>query len=681
MRKYQLNRAGYFLFLNLAIISAVLIGLKIFSIIDQNIFLSKNTLSVILIASITATIVFKSNLDDLRNRNGQFIDSIFQASPYFFLSILIILAVNQFLKIDFITQRNIILTALGVAFGFLAFYKNRDKIEKDLEDEKQKEEDEEKRRYDNFPYKFPTLSRVWGLNGIVRWMYKEGWFYSVGLILIVALGFVLRIWKFNNLGLAFDEVFQVFSANSLNDGFLPSMGNGLYLRGILISYLGFFISNIGFDSLVAVRIPVVLAGILIIPLVYVISKKIGITKKYSLLVATLVCLELMLIQFSRISRFYLISTLAILFFLLLFLSLKKPKILPLIILTIFSFLSEISITIFLVASLFTTYFIVNIKNLKEDKKYLFSILIIILSLLIFFFFYMLIYQSTFLDRILTLNLEANYLHKYVYWLFSVYPHYVLLAFVGLITTLKRGNNKKFIPIFFFIFLMILLAINLLDYNYTIRSFIVLIPVMFLASIKGLSSISRIVPKILTITFAALMIFSLIYDLKDLPINYGDKYNMEKIMYEKLPIVLDWENPSIYIRDHYEEGDILVSHAVNPYFLYYYIDKKPDLSVRHIGTSRYVNGTYYDQFSEIRVIDNSDDLDSFIKESLDNGKRVWVLSSGVNWGVDNPFYEKYFGKPIILEAPTQITDYLRIQQDNLEYIGKDNMTRIYLFKGK
>ncbi len=679
MRKEQAYKSTYILFLNLAIVSLALLILSQFQIIQIPRFFTSTLLFFIVIFSISLSILYKSKLNHFHNRSTHFMDSFFQTSPYFFLAILITLAINQFLKLDFITERNTHIIILGVAFGFFSFYANRNKIERELEDEKQREESKEQQRANDFAYKFPRISRVWGLRSVVKWMYKEGWGYSVGLILIVAVGFVLRVWKILNLGLVYDEVFQVFSVNSINSFLIPHLGDGLYLRGILISYIGFALSRLGFTEILATRIPVTLAGIIILPLIYFISKRVGLLKRYALLVTLLASLELMLVQFSRISRFYLLSTLILLLFLFLFLSRKKPKMLPLIILITFSFLSEISLAIFIFASVFVAYFTVNLRNLKEDKKYMFSFLIIILFLLTFFFFYMVTYQSTFLDRILTFNLEANYLQKYISWLFSSYPHYILLILGGLIVFLKSRREKMFISIFFLTFLSILFATNLLDYNYTIRSFIVLIPIMLVISILSLNYLSKIVPKTLIVFVTILIIFSLIYDLKYLPLNYGDKYHPEKIMYEKLPIVLDWENPSIYIKDRYEEGDILISHAVNPYFLYYYVGEIPHLSVRHIGTSRYINGSYYDQFSEIRVVDDTKDLEIFIQESLDAGKKIWLLSSGANWGIDNPFYEKYFGKPITLEAPVQITDYLRIQEDSLAYVGKDGLTKVYLFQ--
>src|SRR3989344_4912344 len=104
---------------------------------------------------------------------------------HLFILLLIVIAVNQFAKIEQVTALLPELTALAIGSGFLTFYINRDRVEKELEDEKAKEEREEAKRKQEFSKKFPTIAKIPVFRSIVKWMYKEGWVYSLGLILIL----------------------------------------------------------------------------------------------------------------------------------------------------------------------------------------------------------------------------------------------------------------------------------------------------------------------------------------------------------------------------------------------------------------------------------------------------------------------------------------------------------------
>jgi len=189
----KIYKSFYLFLLNLGIVSLVLFALHKLSLLRVDLIFNESWLFAILIFSFTFCIAVKDKLNRsgyLTNRN---IETIFEVSPYFFLSILVILAVNQFLKLDFLTSRNFHIVVLGIAFGFLAFYKNRDQIENDLESEKRKEQLEEGRREDEFDYKFPRINRIWGLRRIVKWMYVEGWWYVLALIVILTIFTLIKL--------------------------------------------------------------------------------------------------------------------------------------------------------------------------------------------------------------------------------------------------------------------------------------------------------------------------------------------------------------------------------------------------------------------------------------------------------------------------------------------------------
>src|SRR3989344_6348353 len=98
--------AAYLLFLNLGVISLLLFVLNNLTSLRFDFILSSAWFFSIGIFSLMISVVCKAKVDLARYRQNQLIESIFEISPYFFLSVLIILAVNQFLKLEFIISRN-----------------------------------------------------------------------------------------------------------------------------------------------------------------------------------------------------------------------------------------------------------------------------------------------------------------------------------------------------------------------------------------------------------------------------------------------------------------------------------------------------------------------------------------------------------------------------------------------
>jgi len=73
--------------------------------------------------------------------------------------------------------------------GFFTIFLNKEKIEKTKEEEKNNEILEGQKRKDEFPRKYPKINKIPLLRNLIRWMYREGWFYSV-LLIIVCFSFL-----------------------------------------------------------------------------------------------------------------------------------------------------------------------------------------------------------------------------------------------------------------------------------------------------------------------------------------------------------------------------------------------------------------------------------------------------------------------------------------------------------
>ncbi|HMP19279.1 MAG TPA: glycosyltransferase family 39 protein [Candidatus Paceibacterota bacterium] len=119
---------------------------------------------------------------------------------YLFLFGLLLLTYLNFGKLPYsiwISQYITHITILTVLFGSITFWRNREKVEKEIEEEKNNEELIEQKRKEEFPTKFPRINKIPVLRSFVRWMYKEGWFYG-GILITSIICFILTRLPFLN---------------------------------------------------------------------------------------------------------------------------------------------------------------------------------------------------------------------------------------------------------------------------------------------------------------------------------------------------------------------------------------------------------------------------------------------------------------------------------------------------
>lgn len=178
----------------------------------------------------------------------------FELPKYIFLFLLLIVTISSlkfefinkiaFMKafIDFLKGYQLWLTIITIAFGALTFWMNKDVVENGIEKEKEDEESAEKRRLSEFDKKFPRLKwfdldygirKAWKekryavavLRTLVspfvwlarlpyivgKWMHKEGWWFSLGLMMIVILAFFIFSYHLGSYDFQSDE-YQVVGA-------------------------------------------------------------------------------------------------------------------------------------------------------------------------------------------------------------------------------------------------------------------------------------------------------------------------------------------------------------------------------------------------------------------------------------------------------------------------------------
>jgi hypothetical protein len=150
--------------------------------------------------------------------------------------------------IDNLSKYSFPLTSLTIALGFLLFYFNREKIQEETEKEENEEKLAEEKRLQEFPQRFPIINRIPLLCNFIKWMYKEGWVFSIVLItvLIIFTGIKVLMPLFYT-GSYIDEYYHIFSSISLfEEGkFAQFTADGIlgYRRGAPITFLvGLFFS-------------------------------------------------------------------------------------------------------------------------------------------------------------------------------------------------------------------------------------------------------------------------------------------------------------------------------------------------------------------------------------------------------------------------------------------------------
>lgn len=228
---------------------------------------------------------------------------------HFFLGMLLIVALQSIFPQPSLEWARTPVMIAAVVLGVVTFYLNRDKLG-EIEDEARQEEVEEKRREVEFGAKYPRINRVWGVRWVVRWMYKEGWWYSVGLILIIFVGLCLRIILAKYMIITIDEA---QFTHSVSLGWVKYNQIGTTLSGAtyhrteiynLLNTIPYYFVD---SPLLKLRLfNIIIFSIITIPL-YSIIKKIFKNKKVALLSIFLISINWYIIATTITARSYFIA--------------------------------------------------------------------------------------------------------------------------------------------------------------------------------------------------------------------------------------------------------------------------------------------------------------------------------------------------------------------------------------
>jgi hypothetical protein len=592
----------------------------------------------------------------------------FRVVPYLFLLMLLIISINQFWKNPFINAQMMRITILAITFGAVTFWRNRGRVENEIEKEKEDEEKSESKRYAEFDKKFPRISRIWGIKHFVRWMYKEGWWYSGALIGIVILGFVLRVWNLGKLGFWVDETQSIAAARSLLEIGQPIYaGNLLYLRAFLytlLNSLSIFFFGLGEFS---IRIVPVLFGTAIIFLTYFILREV-VSKRYALLGAILIALSDFAILYSRYNRFYIALTffVPLLIFLYYKFFFKKQGnkffyLLVICAILIPGFDSKAIIFLPII-------FLINIflkRDIFRNKKFW---VFCFLSLLSFSTFYYIESKGilpegstqayvpiSFLPGVVSEMIYPHWDNFFFSFLYNFYPIVFVLVLLGLVYFLvKKPNNLRdsfsliiIVYLFFNLLFLAKYATNIQFFHWDQRHISFLFSLFIFSGVIVLNYFSKILK---TKVFKILLILSLVLAIINISginsvinTNYGDSLlgtNLQVMGAETSRG--DYKTPYDYVNANYLAKDIIIDTENN--FALIYLNHSVDFI--------------------LDVDDNSSRLSALIS----NNSRVWIIDITYNM-------ERYHAK----YRWGGIYNFLESNKDHIIYYGLDNKTRVYLFE--
>ncbi len=544
---------------------------------------------VVFVNTLWIALKIKKIPEDKREKNP-----LIYIFSYLFLLTLIIFTANQFLKNQTITDWIPHLTALSIGFGFLTFYSHRNKVEKEIEDEKTKEEDKEKKRKEEFDKKFPRINKIWGLRSIVKWMYKEGGGYSLALIGIVVLGFLLRIWNLDYL--QGSDNFNLISAKALYQG-----NNIIYNRNLDLTYLIFLSFKTFGLSLASSKIPTVIIGTTSILLIYFLGKNID--KKTGIFSAILLAISPVAIEKSTWVREYCFNFLILLVVILFFsykykinkkeYSLKDVKrfvmnsIICLIILGGYCFLSK-NTTFSLVLLIVGTYFMILFNRIYKNTNLKYKKQISILSLLLLFLIPIIIGVSGNFYK--TFGFEPDWLRIFfdpniqfpMQWFSgaTLLAPFFISAFIIGFFLYKDSQIKEWYFIFFYIVLLFVFKFNNhLSYLPSRYLFVIYIYylLLFSVTISCIIKLVKIAYKKSVAKIFLLILFVLFAQISYLNILHGTQHDLQQIWIDGKTVT------SLGTRDYYFEICIflesrgvnnqttVIVEGENPFFIEWYFN--------------------------------------------------------------------------------------------------------------
>ena len=637
-----------------ALLFIFILLLRFFNLIPG--YWGNKTIYLFFISLISGTIFLGWEISEDKNTIKEDSPLVLLVSSLFII-FLTLVVLNEFFVISFLRNFKLELVSVSIALGALTFYANHngvmDKFQKENDDESELE-NERKRDFSN---NFPTLSKIPILRIFFKWMYKEGWIYSVGLILILVVAFSLRIYNVGKLGLTVDESWAYTAGESLiKEGSFMFRGAFSYYRGwtysILVA-LSFFFFGISEFSL---RLPGVILGTLTIIPLYLLTKEFT-NKKLALIASIFLALFTWHIFYSRWARHYILASFFMvysIYYTYLFFKTSRKKYSVYSILT--TGLVVITVKELILLPLFYIGVFILYRNLKiklKDISLIFSYLVpcgitlLIPEKSIIVATQIGVQPEPLLYKAFAWILNwANYQDYKLYFIDIIYNSYpTLLVFILIFTFLAISKiDKVKSPIIAPLFIFILMNIIGRGKTWSIRQMSFLFPIFIFYLVICLAFLSKKRLLVGLIIFLTIVNSFNLYALYS--INYGTPVKGSIFELTSAENTYpDYKNPANFVLDNIQEGDVVISD--------------PSLSRTYLPTN----------LSLFSLNDFDEDRDILmISEITVNHDRVWFINSIIN---DERFHFK--------NRKGKVRQFLENNEERIVFIGKDNISKVYLFE--
>jgi len=568
--------------INLFSLSLLLIMLNFFTSVKVNSFISMETTTIVLFIgfSIWAVLIEKTLIKKI--------------SSFIFFILLSIISVNPLLHIDFLPYQY--LTIATISFGVVFFWNQRS-LESEKDDYKNK---------------------------------KPGWEEILFIIIILVIGFIIRVVSLSSNSLAIDELYSgEVARNIAENGIFFKMPGGIeyFNSPISILFTSFFIKIFGFNEF-SMRLFGVIIGTAILALFYFFSKRF--TNRGIAIISTIyLTFNWYILGMSRTSRGYNLLIFLVLFLFLLsdskwFLeNIKKASLIfGITLITIFSIRTPYLIT--LLPCLGLIYFNIQDESKVRKRKMLNYILYVIFILTLVTTTVFILdpnIKDFFLGFIIqNLILEFSFSTEQFLFFYSMMPLFVVLIPMFIVSLIKKVNKKNNVIIGFF-FLIILLTSTVfksrnIDPRYTYFLFILIIP-FWIKSIKELfnSLINNKRYTYIAITLGLVILlmlhpFTLVYASNFNGLTPNSKIN--------------WEEGCNYIKENLKEGDVIMGNM--PFNTKFYCGKI-DYWIRQ-REIEWFSYPIYDKNNNIvnwvEGYSGSQNINYLQLKKLLDEKRVWII---------------------------------------------------------
>ncbi|MCK5509946.1 glycosyltransferase family 39 protein [Candidatus Parcubacteria bacterium] len=493
-----------------------------------------------------------------------------------------------------------------------------------------------------------------------RWVHKEGYRYSLGLIILSFSGLLLRIYNIKLQKLWIDELISLSAINNIINSGIPSLPSGvMYTRNIFFHYLLAFIKILFNTEDIKLKIISVIAGFLTIIFVYIFTKKI-LNKKVAIISSLLITFFNFEIAWSRQIRAYMLLQFAIILCVFVYSRLKKNVSLKNLLLFLFSAIFTVSVSligIIIVCILILDFFIEK-KNrtkllhlIKKNTK---------LFILIFFIFSLFMYAGNIFSAIIFISHSIlnpiNNTHNYIKLFNSFFPYlYVLMPF--LLLTLIFSFNKFIKTIYFYIILILSLTFFIIEaswlrYLTCALPFLIIISSFFIHILYIIYCQKK--NKFINILF--FIFFLTPFFISDLSLFPQNNYQIQE---PQTNFKLSYE----YIYKNIKSSDTVISITTGNIPAHYYLKEKFILNKNYIFTllldkqkkayrSYKKNGIWKENYVGTTIITNEMELKKIIKYNsgylvFDQQKLYHIDNSIKNLLTTMNFLEEYSDETIRL----------------------------------